>query len=72
MISRSYFSDVDEFDDNFSSLLRGTATEHHALNPLSQPVEQVHWPLQAWIVAQWARHGVLLVVLKLECGANKR
>ena len=61
----SYFGDVDEFDDNFGSLLRSAATEYHTLDPLRQPVEQVHRPLQTRVVTQRARHRVLLIILEL-------
>ena len=65
----NYFGDVDEFDDDLCPLLRGAATKNHALNPLGQPVEQVDGPLESRVVGQRARHGVLLVILKLH---NKR
>ena len=56
---------VDELNDDLGPLLRRAAAQHHALHPLRQTVEQVDGPLEARVVAQRARHRVLLVILKL-------
>ena len=60
-----YLGDVDKLDDDFSPLLGCATTQHHALDPLRQTVEQVHRPFQSRIIAQRARYCVLLVILKL-------
>lgn len=40
-----YFGNVNQFDDDFSSMLRRAATQNHTLHPLGEAVEQVDRPL---------------------------
>ena len=45
-----YFGHVNEFNDDFGSLLRCAPTKDHTLDPLGETVEQVHRPFQTGIV----------------------
>jgi hypothetical protein len=39
-----YFGNIDEFNNDFGSLLRCAPTKDHTLNPLGKTVEQVDGP----------------------------
>ena len=60
-----HLSDVDELDDDVWSLLWCSLTQHHALNPLRQSVEERDRTLQSRIVPQHSLRGVVLEIAEL-------
>ena len=60
-----HLCDVDKLDDDVWSLLWCGLTQHHALNPLRQSVEERDRTLQSRIVPQHSLRGVVLEIAEL-------
>ena len=61
-----YLGDVGKLDNDSGSLLRRRLTEHHALNPLRQSVEQRHRTFQLGVVLERCCRRVALEILELQ------